>query len=118
MSDTAADVLVECLQMAFLGNPEYGCDLQPVDFSGVARACGVRGYRISDSAQCAAALREAFAQPAPVPIEVVVDRNEPPLPPSATFEQTKNLVEAPARGTPDVGRIARNIALTKMRELV
>jgi pyruvate dehydrogenase (quinone) len=105
-------------QMAFLGNPEYGCDLQPVDFSGVARACGVRGYSISDPAQCAAALREAFAQPGPVLIEAVVDPNEPPLPPSATFEQTKNLVEALARGTPDAAKIARNIALQKMRELV
>ena len=31
-------------QMVFLGNPEYGCDLQPIDFAAVARACGVAGY--------------------------------------------------------------------------
>jgi pyruvate dehydrogenase (quinone)/pyruvate oxidase len=105
-------------QMAFLGNPEYGCDLQPVDFASVARACGIRGYSITDPEQCAASLREAFAQPGPVVIEAVVDPNEPPLPPSASFEQTKNLVEALARGTRDGGKIARNIALAKMRELV
>jgi pyruvate dehydrogenase (quinone) len=27
-------------QMVFLGNPEYGCDLQPIDFAAFARACG------------------------------------------------------------------------------
>ena len=27
-------------QMVFLGNPEYVCDLQPIDFVVVARACG------------------------------------------------------------------------------
>ena len=36
----------------------------------------------------------------------------------ATFEQTKNLVEALARGTPDAGQIARNIAVGKIRELI
>ena len=49
---------------------------------------------------------------------VVLAGNEPPLPPKATFEQTKNLVEALARGTPDAGQIARNIALGKIRELI
>jgi hypothetical protein len=41
-----------------------------------------------------------------------------PLPPKATFEQAKHLVEALARGTPDAGTIARNIAREKIRELV
>jgi pyruvate dehydrogenase (quinone) len=30
-------------QMVFLGNPEYVCDLQPIDFTQVARACGATG---------------------------------------------------------------------------
>ncbi len=29
-------------QMVFLGNPEYGCDLHPIDFPLFARACGGR----------------------------------------------------------------------------
>ena len=105
-------------QIAFLGNPEFGCDLQPIDFAAVARACGIAGYALSDPAQCAAVLREALATPGPALIEATVDPNEPPLPPKATFEQTKNLVEALARGTPDAGQIARNIALGKIRELI
>src|SRR5260221_5587458 len=39
--------------------------------------------------------------PGPALIEAVVDPNEPPLPPKVSFEQSKNLVEALARGTPD-----------------
>ena len=105
-------------QIAFLGNPEFGCDLHPIDFAAVARACGVAGYALSDPAQCAAVLREALGTPGPALIEATVDPNEPPLPPKATFEQTKNLVEALARGTPDAGQIARNIALGKIRELI
>jgi pyruvate dehydrogenase (quinone) len=105
-------------QIAFLGNPEFGCDLHPIDFAAVARACGVTGYSLSDPAQCAAVLREALGTPGPALVEATVDPNEPPLPPKATFEQTKNLVEALARGTPDAGQIARNIALGKIRELI
>src|SRR6266513_1280499 len=35
-------------QMVFLGNPEYGVDLQPIDFVKFAEACGAAGYRIDD----------------------------------------------------------------------
>ena len=100
------------------GNPEFRRELFPIDFAGVARACGIAGYALSDRAQCAAVLRNALATPGPALIEAAVDPNEPPLPPKATFEQTKNLVEALARGTPDAGQIARNIALGKIRELI
>jgi len=34
-------------QMVFLGNPEYGCDLHPIDFAAFARACGARGYTLT-----------------------------------------------------------------------
>src|SRR4029453_9238473 len=35
-------------QMVFLGNPEYGCELHPIDFAAVARACGGPGFTIDD----------------------------------------------------------------------
>jgi pyruvate dehydrogenase (quinone) len=40
--------LIKWEQMAFLGNPQYGVELAPVDFAKVAEACGVRGMRIED----------------------------------------------------------------------
>ena len=35
-------------QMVFLGNPEYGVELQPIDFVKFAEACGATGIRIDD----------------------------------------------------------------------
>src|SRR5579864_8033207 len=44
-NDTLGQIKWE--QMVFLGNPEYGCDLNPnLDFAMFARACGVSGYTI------------------------------------------------------------------------
>ena len=31
-------------QMVFLGNPEYGCELHPIDFALFAEACGGAGF--------------------------------------------------------------------------
>ena len=36
--------LIKWEQMVFLGNPEYGCELQPIDFAAFARACGAPGF--------------------------------------------------------------------------
>src|SRR4029078_10257378 len=52
-------------QMVFLGNPEFGCDLQPIDFVAFARACGGNGFLIDDPAQCGAILDQALATPGP-----------------------------------------------------
>ena len=39
-------------QMVFLGNPEYGCELHPIDFAAFARACGGSGFTIDDPKDC------------------------------------------------------------------
>jgi pyruvate dehydrogenase (quinone)/pyruvate oxidase len=96
--------------MIFLGNPEYVCDLQPIDFAAVAQGFGVKGYRIDDPARCAETLREAIAQPGPVLIDCVVDKNEPPLPPKITAQQAIHLTEALARGEQDRLAIVKNLA--------
>jgi pyruvate dehydrogenase (quinone)/pyruvate oxidase len=105
-------------QMVFLGNPEFGCELQPIDFVTVARGFGVAGYRIEDPAQCRATLAEALSQPGPALIEAVVDPNEPPMPPRTTVEQARHLAEALAKGTSHGGEIVRTIAADKVREIV
>src|SRR5947209_9291793 len=71
-------------QMVFLGNPEFACDLHPIDFVAFARACGGNGFSIEDPALCGDVLDEALAVPGPVVIEAVVDPLEPPLPPKVT----------------------------------
>jgi len=105
-------------QMVFLGNPEYVCDLQPIDFAAIARGFGVQAFTIDDPAQCGEALRAALATPGPVLIEAVVDQNEPPMPPKATLKQAAHLAESLARGTPAGGKIALTIASDTVRELV
>jgi pyruvate dehydrogenase (quinone)/pyruvate oxidase len=104
--------------MVFLGNPEYVCDLQPIDFAGVARACGAVGFTIEDPATCGDMLRQALQTPGPVVIEAVVDPNEPPMPPKATMKQMAHLAESLARGTPNAGKIALTIGSDVVRELI
>jgi pyruvate dehydrogenase (quinone) len=110
--------MIKWEQMVFLGNPEYGCELQPIDFAAFARACGARGITIDDPAQCGLALDEALAIEGPVVIEAVVDPHEPPLPPSITLEQAGHFAQALARGTPHRGRIALTALSDKVRELL
>jgi pyruvate dehydrogenase (quinone) len=105
-------------QMVFLGNPEYACALQPIDFAMVARGFGVPGVTIDDPARCAGQLEEAMAMRGPVVIEAVVDTHEPPMPPHATLSQAARLGRALARGSPDGGRIARRIGADVIREMV
>jgi pyruvate dehydrogenase (quinone)/pyruvate oxidase len=64
-------------QMVFLGNPEFGCELHPIDFAAFARACGGTGFTIEDPGDCGRILDQALATPGPVVVEAVVDPFEP-----------------------------------------
>lgn len=105
-------------QMVFLGNPEYGCDLNPIDFVGFARACGGTGFRVEDPADCGRILDQALQTKGPVIVEAVVDPHEPPMPPKVTVDQAEKLAKALAKGTPHRKEIALTIASDKVRELV
>ena len=48
-------------QMVFLGNPEYGVELQPIDFVKFAEACGGVGFRCEQPDEVRPALEAAFA---------------------------------------------------------
>ena len=105
-------------QMVFLGNPEYGCDLTPINFAEYAKACGATGFTIEDPEQCGEMLDRALETPGPVVIEAVVDPNEPPMPPKVTAKQAAHLAESLAKGTPERGKIIENVLEGKIRELV
>jgi pyruvate dehydrogenase (quinone) len=105
-------------QMVFLGNPEYGCDLTPINFADCARACGGTGFTIDDPAQCGDVLDRALRHPGPAVIEALVDSNEPPMPPKVTARQTAHFIESIAKGTPDRKKIIDTILMDKVRELV
>jgi pyruvate dehydrogenase (quinone) len=105
-------------QMVFLGNPEYGCELQPIDFAAVARACGAQGYTVDDPARCGEVLDQALSTPGPAVVEAVVDPFVPPMPPKVTTEQALHFAQALARGTPNRKRIALTMLSDRVRELV
>src|SRR5207302_4557783 len=65
--------MIKWEQMVFLGNPEYACDLHPIDFAAFARACGGAGFSVDDPAQCGAVLDAALAQEGPAVVEAIVD---------------------------------------------
>jgi pyruvate dehydrogenase (quinone) len=105
-------------QMVFLGNPEYGCDLQPIDFASCARACGATGYTIEDPEHCGTILRQALNTDGPVVVEAVVDPFEPPMPPKVSLDQATKLAESLVRGEPNREKIALTILEDRVRELV
>jgi pyruvate dehydrogenase (quinone) len=105
-------------QMVFLGNPEYGCELQPIDFAVFAKACGGTGITLDDPAECGAVLDEALATRGPVIVDAVVDPYEPPMPPKATIEQAFKFAQALARGKPDRGMIIATVLENKVKELI
>ncbi len=105
-------------QMVFLGNPEYVCDLQPIDFAAVARGFGVSSFVIDDPKRCASTLDQALATNGPVLIEAAVDANTPPMPAKIKANQAMHLAEALMRGEKNSGDIIKSIAGAKVRELV
>ena len=115
-NDTLGQIKWE--QIVLQGNPEYEVDLQPLDFAGIARACGVSAFTISDPKTCGDILDEALATPGPVLIEAIVDPFEPPMPPKITLKQASHFAEALLKGEPDGTEIALTIASDKVRELV
>jgi pyruvate dehydrogenase (quinone) len=104
-------------QMGFLGNPEYVCDLQPIDFAAVARGFGWTAHAVSDPHAVASVLAQALETDGPVLVEVEVDQNDPLLPPKIKSSQAVNLAKALLKGTPDGADIVANIA-RDVREIV
>lgn len=105
-------------QMVFLGNPEFGCELEPIDFAGFAEACGGTGMTIDDPCDCGDVLDEALATDGPVLIEAVVDPFEPPMPAKIEAAQAAKFAKSLARGQPRRMKIATTILEDKVKELV
>jgi pyruvate dehydrogenase (quinone)/pyruvate oxidase len=105
-------------QMVFLGNPEFGCELHPIDFAAYAQACGGVGLTVEDPRQCANVVDHALRIDGPVIVQAVVDPNEPPMPAKVEMRQALHFAEALARGTPERMKIITTVAEDKVREMV
>jgi pyruvate dehydrogenase (quinone) len=110
--------MIKWEQMVFLGNPEYGCELQPIDFVKVAEACGGTGFRADDPATCGDVLEAALRLPGPVLVEAVVDPYEPPLPANITMDQARKFAEALIKGQPAAAKIVRSVLGGRIKEMV
>ncbi len=105
-------------QMVFLGNPEYGCELHPMDFALFAKACGGSGFTIENPADCGRILAEALSTPGPAIVEGIVDPFEPPLPAKVTMEQAAHFAKSLLRGEPNREKIALTVLAGRVRELI
>ena len=105
-------------QLVMEGNPQYGVELQPIDFELYGRACGIPSYTLDDPTKAEEITRMAFASDGPALIQAVVDPNEPPLPGKITTQQAMRFAEALLKGEKDRVKIVKDVLADKIREVV
>jgi pyruvate dehydrogenase (quinone)/pyruvate oxidase len=115
-NDTLGQIKWE--QMVFEGNPEYQCELYPVDFVAFAKALGANAVRIDDAKGAGDQFEKALAMPGPVLIEAVVDQNAAMLPAKIRPEQAVKFSESLLRGEPKALRIALTAGADKVRQII
>ena len=110
--------MIKWEQMVLEGNPQFGVQLQPIDFAAFARACGAGGFTIEKPEEVESVLREALAYDGPAVVQAAVDPNEPPLPGNITMKQALKFVEALLRGEKDRWEIIKTVVEDKIREVI
>ncbi len=105
-------------QMILEGNPEYGVELEPIDFAKVAEACGVRGFTLERPADAEQVLRQFLSVQGPAVLQAVVDPNEPPMPGKVSTDQAIKFSESLLRGQREAIKIIKTIAKDELREVI
>jgi pyruvate dehydrogenase (quinone)/pyruvate oxidase len=109
--------MIKWEQMVFLGNPEYGVQLEPIDFVKFAEACGAIGFRCETPDEARPALEAMMLADGPALVEAIVDPFEPPMPARVKATQALHMAESLARGEPNRGRIALTLFRDKVSDL-
>ena len=110
--------MIKWEQMVLEGNPQYGVELQPIDFAAYARACGAAGFTIEEPSSAESILREALEYDGPAVVEAVVDPHEPPMPGNINMTQALHFAEALLRGEKDRWEIIKAVVEDKVREVI
>ncbi len=99
-------------EMREAGDPRWDTAqlVEDMSYARYADGLGLIGIRVEDPDQVDAALEEAFASPRPVVIDVLTDKNVPPLPAHVTFEQAKGVAQSILHGDPDLREVIGNSA--------
>ena len=84
-------------------------DLPDIDYAAMAEVLGLTGLTVAAPGDVDRVWDQALAAERPVVIDVKADPNVIALPPHATFEQTKNLFLALARGDGDRSAILNQL---------
>ena len=109
--------MIKWEQMVFLGNPEYGVSLEPIDFVKFAEACGAIGFRCERPEEARPALEAMMLADGPALVEAIVDPFEPPMPARVKAKQVLHMAESLARGEPNRGRIALTLFRDNVSDL-
>ena len=104
-------------QMMFLGNPQFACELAPIDFAKAAEAMGGRGFTIRQFEEIESVLDEAFSYEGPVIIQALVDRYVPMMPPKMSKDYARNFQKALPE-TPGREAIEANVEQQPLREMM
>lgn len=76
-------------EMMVVGYQPWGTDVKNPDFGAVARAAGLHGERVENSADIRPAIARALAHDGPALIDFVTDPRALSMPPTTTLEQVK-----------------------------
>jgi pyruvate dehydrogenase (quinone) len=105
-------------QIVMEGAPEFGVDLPHIDFSMIARACGIASFRLENPKDAETIVRQALHRRGPALVESLVDPNEPPLPGNINTSQALHFAEALIRGEKNALGILKTIAKDRVKEVV
>jgi pyruvate dehydrogenase (quinone) len=105
-------------QIVMEANPEFGCDLHPIDFAKYAEAVGVPGFTLERAEDADKVVGEAFRTSGPALVQCVIDPNEPPMPGQATTKQALHFAESLVRGEKDRWDIIKTVIKDQIREVV
>ena len=99
-------------EMREAGDPRYDTSqlLEDMDYAGYARLLGLNGIRVDDPSDVESAWDQALSADRPTVIDVLVDKNVPPLPAHVTFEQAEGVLRSLVGGDPDARQVTENSA--------
>jgi pyruvate dehydrogenase (quinone) len=85
------------LEMEQVGLPEFGTVLHNPDFSAVAEACGLRGFRAERPDEVEQAIAAALVHDGPALVDCVTNPDEIAIPPKPGFDQMRGFAIAKTR---------------------
>ncbi|MGW5241764.1 thiamine pyrophosphate-requiring protein [Monashia sp. NPDC004114] len=105
---------------AMQGAPKFveSQQLPDMDYAYVARGFGLDAITVEQGDDLAAAWEQALTARRPTVLDVHTDPNVPPIPPHASFDQVKSMVESVAKGDENAWDVIREGVKTKVQEFI